>query len=65
MDYASVLEELMVLVRDQREGLDSPYGIVCQFLTLIIEKSQKAVVSEEKVNLEVSKSVFNTQEQLE
>ena len=67
LDYASVLEELTVLVRDQKAGLDSPYSIVCQFLTLIIGKSQTAVVSKEKINSEVSKRpqspiVFNMQE---
>ena len=39
VDYVNVLEELLVKVKDQNSGLDSPYLIVGQLLNIMISKS--------------------------
>ena len=39
VDYVNVIEELLVKVKDQNSGLDSPYLIVGQLLNIMISKS--------------------------
>ena len=60
VDYVSVFEELLVKVKDQTSGLDSPYLIVGQLLSIMISKSapvadvvQKHVVSKESKTTDV------------